>query len=83
MIYDMRTYALRPGGLPGYVALFGAKGLPLLSRHATLAGYFHVETGGLLNRVVHVWRYGSRTGAAASCPRPCRTCWNSDPTCCG
>ncbi len=60
MIYDMRTYALRPGGGPGYVALFGAKGLPLLSRHATLVGDFHVETGGLLNHVVHVWRCEGR-----------------------
>lgn len=62
MIYDMRTYALRPGGVSGYVALFGAKGLPLLSRYATLVGYFHVETGGQLNRVIHVWRYEDRAG---------------------
>ena len=65
MIYDMRTYAIRPGGVPGYMALFGAKGLPLLSRYATLVGYFHVETGGLLNRVVHVWRYENRAGRQA------------------
>lgn len=60
MIYELRTYALRPGGVPAYVELFGAKGLPLLSRYAALVGYFHVETGGRLNRLVHVWRYESR-----------------------
>lgn len=60
MIYELRSYALRPGGVPGYVELFGTKGLPLLSRHAALVGYFHIETGGRLNRIVHVWGYESR-----------------------
>lgn len=60
MIYELRSYTLRPGGVPAYVELFGGKGLPLLSRYATLVGYFHVETGNRLNRIVHVWRYESR-----------------------
>jgi hypothetical protein len=56
MIYDVRTYDLRPGDAARYLDLFTHTGLGLITRHLPLVGYFQAETGSL-NRLVHVWRY--------------------------
>lgn len=52
----MRTYTLRPGRLPGYVADFEARGLPIISRYAQLVAYWISEVGAL-HQVIHVWGY--------------------------
>jgi NIPSNAP protein len=56
VLYEMRTYTLRPGRLPAYVADFQARGLPVISRYAELVAYWIVEVGAL-NQVIHVWAY--------------------------
>lgn len=56
MLYELRTYDFRPGDLARYLTLFGERGLGLISRHLTLAGYWYAETG-VLNRAYHLWSY--------------------------
>lgn len=56
MLYEMRTYTLRPGRLTAYVADFERRGLPVISRYAELVAYWVAEVGAL-NQVIHVWRY--------------------------
>lgn len=63
MIYELRAYQLRPGGIPHYLDFFEAVGLPVISRYAELVGYFRTETG-MLNRIVHLWRYRDRAHRA-------------------
>jgi len=60
MIYELRDYTLRPGDVPHYLDLFERKGLPRLSRFAELIAYWRIESGGGLNRILHIWRYASR-----------------------
>jgi len=59
VIYELRSYQLHPGGVPSYLDFFEQTGLPIISRYAELVGYFRTETG-LLNRIVHLWRYRDR-----------------------
>ena len=56
MLYEMRTYTIRPGRLPAYVADFERRGLPVIRRYAQLVAYWVSEVG-TLNQVVHVWSY--------------------------
>jgi len=56
MLYEMRTYQIRPGALPRYLQLFESKGLLIISRYCTLVGFWTIETG-RLNRVVHIWSF--------------------------
>jgi hypothetical protein len=56
MLYEMRTYTLRPGRLAAYVADFERRGLPVITRYARLVAYWVSEVGPL-NQVVHVWAY--------------------------
>lgn len=56
MLFEMRTYTIRPGRLAAYVADFEHRGLPIIARHAQLVAYWTSESGAL-NQVVHVWRY--------------------------
>lgn len=56
MLFEMRTYTIRPGRLPAYVADFERNGLPVIGRYAELIGYWIAETGAL-NQVVHLWGY--------------------------
>lgn len=60
MLYELRTYALKPGGLGPWLKLYEEKALPVLStiEDMRLIGYFRAETG-LLNRVMHLWAYPS------------------------
>ena len=57
-IFELRTYHLRVGAAQEYVRQFELKGLPVISQYCTLVGYWIAETG-LLNKVVHLWRYES------------------------
>lgn len=64
MIYELRTYDVKPGLLAPYVQLFNAAGMPARSEQANLVGFWHTEFGSL-SRVVHLWRYESLAQRAA------------------
>ena len=57
MIYDMRTYHLRPGTL-GKVMERDAKALPVRAKYSRLGAYWYTVHGPL-NQVIHVWPYES------------------------
>jgi hypothetical protein len=62
MIYEVRTYTLRPGTLAEFEERF-AKRLPLREKHSKLGAFWHTEVGPL-NQVIHVYPYddlGQRT----------------------
>jgi hypothetical protein len=59
MVYELRTYQLRPGAVSGYFEFFAANGLAIITKYAEMVGYFRTETGAL-NRIVHLWRYRDR-----------------------
>lgn len=56
MIQEWRSYRLKPGAAGTYLALLADQGLPLVTRHLPLMGYWLAETGGL-NVIHHLWAY--------------------------
>ncbi len=55
MIYELRTYTLKPGAVPEFEERF-AKRLPFREKHSALGAFWHTEFG-TLNQVVHVWPF--------------------------
>jgi hypothetical protein len=55
MIYEVRTYTLRPGTVAEFEDRF-AKRQPLREKHSKLGAFWHTEVGPL-NQVIHVWPY--------------------------
>jgi hypothetical protein len=55
MIYEVRTYTLRPGAVAEFEERF-AKRLPVREKHSKLGAFWHTEMGPL-NQVIHVWPY--------------------------
>ena len=55
MIYEIRTYELKPRSLPEYERRTGEK-IPGRVKYSQLGGYWRTEVG-LLNQVVHIWPY--------------------------
>ncbi len=55
MIYEVRTYTLKPGSVAQWEANF-AEALPNRTKHSELGGLWHTEIGPL-NQVVHIWPY--------------------------
>ncbi len=55
MIYEMRTYDLKPRSVPDFEKGFGEK-LPGRLAYSKLGGLWHTEVGPL-NQVVHIWPY--------------------------
>lgn len=55
MIYEFRTYTLRPGTLSEFLKRFG-DALPRRERFSKLAAFWHTDIGPL-NQVIHVWPY--------------------------
>ena len=55
MIYEFRTYDLKPRGVPEFERAFGEK-LPGRVKYSPLGGLWHTEAGPL-NQVLHVWPY--------------------------
>jgi NIPSNAP len=53
MIYEVRTYTLRPGSVTEFEERF-AKRLPLREKHSKLGAFWHTEFGPL-NQVIHVY----------------------------
>lgn len=59
MIYEMRTYTLKPSRLADWLALYKAEALSVQQEHlGKLIGFFTTELGEL-NQVVHIWAYNS------------------------
>ena len=59
MIIEQRTYELKPGSLPEFLAGYEAEGLPLQQQAlGRLIGYFVAEVGEL-NRIVQLWGFDS------------------------
>ena len=57
MIYEMRTYRMRVGGVPAYLKLVAEEGIAVQKGHlGRLVGYFSSEIGPL-NEIVHIWAY--------------------------
>src|SRR5438552_1018448 len=55
MLYEVRTYTLRPGTVAEFEERF-AKRLPLREKHSKLGAFWHTEFGPL-NKFVHTWVY--------------------------
>ena len=55
MIYEMRTYPLKPGAVAEFEERF-ARRQPAREKHSKLGAFWHTEFGPL-NQVVHVWPY--------------------------
>ena len=55
MIFEMRTYLMKPGSIPRVEELFGA-GLPARARLSRFGGFWRTEVG-TLNQIIHVWPY--------------------------
>jgi hypothetical protein len=67
MIYEVRTYTLRPGSVAEFEARY-EKRLPARLKHSKLGAFWHTEFGPL-NQVVHVYPYddlGQRTKVRAA-----------------
>lgn len=56
MIHEWRSYRLKPGAATDYLKLLADHGLPLVTRHLPLMGYWLGETGPL-NTIHHLWAY--------------------------
>ncbi len=57
MIYELRTYDLKPGTVAQFEEAFG-DALPYRQEYSPLAAFWHVDIGPL-NQVIHVWPYES------------------------
>jgi len=55
MIFEMRTYLMKPGSLPEVEKRFG-DGLPARAKLSRLGGFWRSEVG-TLNQIIHVWPY--------------------------
>ena len=55
MIYEMRTYTLKPGCTDEFEKRF-AEALPHRAKYSKLTAFWHTEIGPL-NQVIHVWEY--------------------------
>lgn len=55
MIYEMRTYTLKPGAVGEFEKRF-AEAIPHRQKYSPLGAFWHTEIG-LLNQVIHVWPY--------------------------
>lgn len=55
MIYEMRTYTLKPGTVSEFEDRF-EKRHPYREKYSKLGGFWHTEFGPL-NQVIHIWMY--------------------------
>ena len=55
MIYEVRTYDLKPRAVPEVEKRFG-EAYEKRKKHSELAAFWHTEIGPL-NQIVHVWPY--------------------------
>ena len=57
MIYDLRTYTLKPRSVPAFEKMFEAA-MPTRLKYSPLGAFFHTEIGPL-NQFIHIWPYES------------------------
>ena len=55
MIYDLRTYTLKPRSVPAVLKMF-EEAIPIREKYSQLGAFFHTEIGPL-NQIVHIWPY--------------------------
>lgn len=55
MIYEVRTYTLKPGAVAEFEERF-TKRQPVREKHSKLGAFWHTEFGAL-NQVIHAWPY--------------------------
>lgn len=55
MIYEIRTYTLKPGSVGEYLKRF-AESYPIRAKHSPMYGMWNTEIGPL-NQIVHIWAY--------------------------
>src|SRR3954464_10055389 len=55
MIYEMRTYDLKPRALPEVEKRFG-EAYEARKKYSELTAFFHTEIGPL-NQIIHIWHY--------------------------
>lgn len=59
MFYEIRTYRLKNGTIPTYLAAVGETGIAIQKRHlGMLVGYYFSEIGPI-NEIVHIWGFAS------------------------
>jgi hypothetical protein len=59
MYYEIRTYRLKNGSIPDYLAAVGETGITIQKKHlGHLVGYFYSEIGPI-NEIVHIWAFES------------------------
>ncbi len=59
MVLEERTYTIKPGQIPTLLAIYEREGFSAQRRHlGEPVGWFTSEFG-LLNQVVHMWRFES------------------------
>jgi hypothetical protein len=73
-IVDMRTYTIRPRGLPEYLKLFEDMALPVMVRYIGPPIGYYISEIGALNQVVHLWGFDSLADMETR-----RTARNADP----
>ncbi len=56
MLFEWRSYRFAPGKAVAYLEAFRAEGLPLVTRHLPMLGYWLTEVG-RLNMLHHLWVY--------------------------
>lgn len=59
MILDERTYAIHPAHVQDYLDLYRAEGMDIQIAHLGVPLGWFVTDIGVVNEVVHVWRYES------------------------
>jgi len=57
MIYEIRTYTVKPGNVPEYEKRF-ADAVDVRMQYSPLYGMWHTEIGPL-NQIIHIWSYDS------------------------
>jgi hypothetical protein len=72
MIYEVRTYTLKPGSTAEFESRF-EKRHPYREKHSKLGAFWHTEMGPL-NQVIHVWEYNDLNHRARA-----REAANRDP----
>eukprot|EP00656_Telonema_subtile_P025197 TRINITY_DN27293_c0_g1_i1.p1 TRINITY_DN27293_c0_g1~~TRINITY_DN27293_c0_g1_i1.p1 ORF type:complete len:234 (-),score=70.37 TRINITY_DN27293_c0_g1_i1:250-951(-) len=58
-LHELRQYVCHTQHLPDYLKLTGSDAFKARTDASPLLGFFLVEMGGQLNRVIHLWEYDS------------------------
>ncbi|TEA78995.1 NIPSNAP family protein [Allopusillimonas ginsengisoli] len=74
MIVELRTYTIKPGGVPAYLDVYMREAMEVQKKHLPhMVGYFSTDIGPL-NQIVHMWGYADLNERAR-----CRDALYADP----